>query len=79
MSKKRAIFERTITCDCGNLMDRDLNSAINIMVKFLDSKHKYDFLSQEPSLDEESFLLTHEWNGFLRQTGLLDLEAEAYS
>ena len=65
--KKRALFERTIHCDCGNHMDRDSNSEINIMAKFLHSKRIYDFLSQESSVDEESFLL--QWNGFLRHTG----------
>ncbi|TXT62908.1 MAG: hypothetical protein BAJALOKI1v1_830019 [Promethearchaeota archaeon] len=39
-------------------MDRDLNSAVNIMVKFLTS----DDLSHHPSLKEESFLRT--WKGF---------------
>lgn len=78
---KRAIYERVIICDCGNQIDRDLNSSINIMVKFLEMKKTcvFDFLSNQPSMTEESFLLTNEWNGFLRQTDLLDLEAEAYS
>lgn len=39
-------------------MKRDLNSAINIMVKFLNSQD----LSQERSMDEQSFLCR--WNGF---------------
>ena len=55
---KRKLSERDITCDCGHQMDRDLNSAVNIMVKFL----KSDELSHQPSLKEESFL--HKWNGF---------------
>ncbi|TXT56196.1 MAG: hypothetical protein BAJALOKI1v1_1160001 [Promethearchaeota archaeon] len=50
--------ERTITCECGHKMDRDLNSAVNIMVTFLTS----DDLSHQPSLKEESFLRT--WKGF---------------
>ena len=54
--KNRLIFERSITCDCGDHIDRDLNSAINIMTHILVSKHKYDFLSHKPSVDEESFL-----------------------
>ncbi|MBY9008179.1 MAG: transposase, partial [Candidatus Lokiarchaeota archaeon] len=37
-AKKRPIFERIINCDCGSHIDRDLNSAINIMVYFLDIK-----------------------------------------
>ncbi|MBD3194689.1 MAG: transposase [Candidatus Lokiarchaeota archaeon] len=49
---RRELSERDITCDCGHRMDRDLNSAINIMVKFLNS----DELSHQPSLKEESFL-----------------------
>jgi len=55
---KRELSERAITCDCGHRMDRDLNSAINIMVKFLTS----DDLSHQPSLKEESFL--RKWKGF---------------
>ena len=55
---KRKLSERIINCDCGHQMDRDLNSSINIMVKFLQS----DDLSHQPSLKEESFL--HKWNGF---------------
>jgi putative transposase len=54
----RALSERDIMCDCGHQMDRDLNSAVNIMVKFL----KSDDLSHQPSLKEESFL--RKWNGF---------------
>jgi putative transposase len=55
---KRTLSERDIICDCGHRMDRDLNSAINIMVKFLQSAD----LSHQPSLKEESFL--RKWNGF---------------
>jgi len=29
------LWERTMSCDCGNNIDRDRNSAINIMSKFL--------------------------------------------
>ncbi len=75
--EQRPIFERHINCDCGNHIDRDLNSAINIMVRFLVSKCKYDFLSHKPSVDEESFLM--QWNGFLRHTGQPVLEAVVYS
>ncbi len=55
---KLKLSERDTTCDCGHQMDRDLNSALNIMVKFLIS----DDLSHQPSLKEESFL--HQWKGF---------------
>jgi len=55
---KRELSERDISCDCGHRMDRDLNSAINILVKFLTS----DELSHQPSLKEESFL--NRWKGF---------------
>ncbi|MFX1366823.1 MAG: RNA-guided endonuclease InsQ/TnpB family protein [Promethearchaeota archaeon] len=75
--KKRSIFERNIICNCGNHIDRDLNSAINIMTRFLTSKQKYDFLSHEPSVNEESFLT--QWNGFLRHTDQPILEAVVYS
>ncbi|MFX1357043.1 MAG: zinc ribbon domain-containing protein, partial [Promethearchaeota archaeon] len=53
---KRALSERVIKCDCGNHMDRDLNSAVNILERFLKQKHQFDFLSQQPSMAEESFL-----------------------
>lgn len=58
--RKRRLYERTITCDCGNSLDRDVNSAINIMERFIRNKHKYikryNFLSPESSVNEESFL-----------------------
>ncbi len=73
--KKRSIHERIIICACGNHIDRDLNSAINIMVKFLLRKKekKYEFLSHQPSVNEESFL--ENWKGFLRYTGQSVVEA----
>ena len=52
------LWNRYIKCDCGHQMDRDLNSAINIMVKFLltcDLLHK-------SQVNRESFL--SRWNGF---------------
>lgn len=52
------LWNRYIRCDCGHEMDRDLNSAINIMVKFL----SVGDLLQEPRMDRESFL--HYWKGF---------------
>ncbi|MFW9988062.1 MAG: RNA-guided endonuclease InsQ/TnpB family protein [Candidatus Odinarchaeota archaeon] len=75
--EKRAIFERIIICDYGNRIDRDLNSAINIMIRFLSEKHKFDFLSHESSVNEESFLT--QWNGFLRHTGQPIIEAVVHS
>lgn len=54
--KKRALSERTILCDCGNQIDRDLNSAINILERFIRKKKEYGFLLQQPSMTEESFL-----------------------
>ncbi|MCJ7649644.1 MAG: transposase [Candidatus Lokiarchaeota archaeon] len=52
---KRMLSERYIRCDCGHRMDRDLNSAVNIMERFLMNKSQFEFLSQEPSVTEESF------------------------
>ncbi len=77
--KKRAIYERTIICGCGNHIDRDLNSAINIMVKFLLCKkqNRYDFLSHESSVVEESFLT--QWEDFLRYTDQSVVEAIVHS
>jgi putative transposase len=58
--EKRALYERTINCECGNSTDRDLNSAFNIMERFIKNKDtyrkNYPFLSQQPSTNEESFL-----------------------
>ena len=33
--RHRKLSERTIICDCGNILDRDKNSAVNIMIRFL--------------------------------------------
>ena len=52
---KRALSERHIQCDCGHQMDRDLNSAVNIMERFLKQKSQFEFLLQQPSMTEESF------------------------
>ncbi len=61
LRKKRALSERDIFCTCGNQIDRDLNSAINIMKKYLYLKHT-DSLLHQPSVYEESFL--KQWKGF---------------
>lgn len=34
----RKLSERFIICDCGNHLDRDMNSAVNIMLRFLSHK-----------------------------------------
>jgi putative transposase len=52
---KRALSERVIICDCGNRIDRDLNSALNILERFLNQKQQFEFLSHQPSMTEESF------------------------
>ncbi|MHA2306575.1 MAG: RNA-guided endonuclease InsQ/TnpB family protein [Candidatus Hodarchaeales archaeon] len=62
LKKKQKLSERAIKCNCGNQMDRDLNSAVNIMSKFLQEKN----LLHQSSVNEESFL--HKWKGFLRYT-----------
>lgn len=51
------IWKRTIECDCGNVLDRDRNSSINIMVRFLSQNAKWTGYQQ--FVDN------------LRQTGLL--------
>jgi len=66
--KKRSLSERIIICNCGNHMDRDLNSAINLMKKYLYFKST-DSLLHQPSVNEESFLRT--WNGFATIHSLL--------
>ncbi|KXB00307.1 hypothetical protein AKJ47_00860 [candidate division MSBL1 archaeon SCGC-AAA261G05] len=52
----RPLHERTVRCDCGNVMDRDKNSAVDLLNRFL---------SQERPVDEQSSF----WEDFLRQTG----------
>jgi transposase len=52
---KRTFSECFITCDCGNCIDRDLNSAIIILESFINKKQHFDFLSHQPSMTEESF------------------------
>ena len=61
--KKRQLSERVIKCNCGNSIDRDLNSAANILLrflwyKFIEGHREIDdkYLLREPSMDEESFL-----------------------
>jgi transposase len=62
---KRALSERVIICDCGNRIDRDLNSALNILERFLHQKQQFEFLSHQPSMTEESF---RKWLDLLRYT-----------
>ena len=45
-----------MNCDCGNYLDRDVNSAINIMLKFLKNREQYGCLSKNPLVDAVSFL-----------------------
>jgi hypothetical protein len=52
---KRALSERFIMYDCGNRINRDLNSAINLLEYFLNQKLYFDFLSHQSSMTEESF------------------------
>jgi putative transposase len=55
---KMSLKDRMYICDkCGNHINRDKNSAVNIMKRFLDMKEKgkYDYLSQESSIAEETF------------------------
>ncbi|MFX1582214.1 MAG: zinc ribbon domain-containing protein [Promethearchaeota archaeon] len=33
--RPRRLSERTIQCNCGTVLDRDQNAAVNIMVRFL--------------------------------------------
>jgi putative transposase len=51
------IWDRTMKCECGNELDRDKNSAVNIMLRFLSQNAKWTGYSQ--------------FAGNLRQTGLL--------
>jgi putative transposase len=51
------IWDRTMKCECGNELDRDRNSAVNLMLRFLSQNAKWTGYSQ--------------FAGNLRQTGLL--------
>ncbi len=74
--ENKKLSDRVMNCSCGNTMDRDINSAINILLKFFWYKyiegHKEidpNFLLQEPSMDEGSFLKNYSLGkGLLRQT-----------
>ena len=50
------IWDRTMRCECGNELDRDRNSAVNLMFRFLSQNAKWTGYSQ--------------FAGNLRQTGL---------
>jgi putative transposase len=50
------LYKRIIKCDCGNAVDRDKNSAINIMIRFLSQNAKWTGYQH--------------FAGKLRQTGL---------
>ena len=73
LRKKRSLAERTIFCQCGNQLDRDLNSAINIMKKYLYLHHS-DNLLHQPDVNTESFL--HQWNGFTTIHSLFRTKSE---
>ena len=73
--ENRKLSERTIKCNCGNTMDRDHNSSINILLKFLWMKYMGELnefknsLLQQPSMKEESFLNKYKLGtDLLRQT-----------
>ncbi|MCX9087394.1 MAG: zinc ribbon domain-containing protein, partial [Candidatus Methanoperedens sp.] len=51
------LWKRTMECDCGNLIDRDRNSSINIMLRFLSQNAMWTGYQQ--------------FVGNLRQTGLM--------
>jgi putative transposase len=63
--RNRSLSERTIHCDCGIVIDRDKNSAINIMIRFL---------SQE-SLVNGELLKDQFLNSLHRNTALPVVEA----
>ncbi|MBD3186450.1 transposase [Candidatus Bathyarchaeota archaeon] len=56
--RKLAPTERIIDCNCGNRMDRDINSAINIIIVILlkSENGDHDFLLPNPPVNGESFL-----------------------
>jgi len=55
--KKMSLDKREYICDeCGNMMNRDENSARNILARFLLTRNNYDFISQNASLQGYDFL-----------------------
>ncbi|MFQ6120987.1 MAG: RNA-guided endonuclease InsQ/TnpB family protein, partial [Methanosarcinales archaeon] len=38
------LYDRVMQCDCGNVIDRDRNSAINIMIRYLSQNALVDGL-----------------------------------
>ena len=53
-----ALSDRTMKCDCGNIIDRDRNSAINIMLDFLLKYNLLDGLRRFiKNLGREGFLV----------------------
>ena len=77
--KRRPTTERTIQCECGCEIHRDLNGAVLILEEFITKKEdyaevkkpngklKYPFLTKQPSMDEVSF--RQRWDR-VRQTAL---------
>ena len=62
---KRALSEYINFNDCGNRIDRDLNSTINILEYLVNQMQYFDFLSHQSSITEEFF---HEGLDLLRNT-----------
>lgn len=56
MKHDMPLYKRIIKCDCGNHIDRDINSSINIMSRFLSQNAKWTGYQQ--------------FVGNLRKTGL---------
>ena len=59
------LSKRTMECDCGNVIDRDRSSAINIMIRFLSQNALWTGYQQ--------------FVGNLRNTGLLAIRTEEHS
>ena len=61
------LWKRTYSCDCGNIIDRDRNSAVNIMINFLlQCSRESDRISQNGLWTAYQRFVDN-----LRQTGLL--------
>ncbi|MFX0066324.1 MAG: RNA-guided endonuclease InsQ/TnpB family protein [Candidatus Hermodarchaeota archaeon] len=62
----RPLATRVISCPCGLTLDRDLNAAVNLLVKFLLRLDPASTLWQQSVVNTEPF--HHRWPGFLRYT-----------
>ena|SRR3990167_285242 len=55
------LWKRTMECDCGNKIDRDRNSSINIMIDFLSQYGLWTTYQKFTDNLRQTGLLVHTW------------------